>query len=70
MGRLTLAVRFVGRERGRGGRSVQYAASTSAWVGWRGTVTEREDEFVMEKEATVGVVGAEGDDFEEEIARM
>lgn len=69
-GRLRLALRLEGRERGRGGRSVQYAASTSACVGWSGTVAESELELETVKDATVGVVGAEGEDLEDEMARM
>lgn len=48
---------------------MQYAASTSALAGWSGTVAEREEELDIVKDATMGVVGVEGEAFKDEIAR-
>lgn len=67
-GRLIVAVRFDGRERGSAGRSVQYAASTTACEGKRGTVNVLDAPAM--NDAAVGVFGCEGEDLDEEIASM
>lgn len=68
IGRDTVAVRLLGRERGSGGRSVQCAASTSACVAYSGTVAVGDD-WAM-NEAAVGVFGADGEPLDDDTARM
>ena len=56
-----------GREDGREGSAAQWAASTSECVGY--SVQVFEDAICAAKEATVGVLGVDGADLDEETAK-